>query len=65
MPQPRDVPIRPARRGRNTAARALTDHPPETVAAAAQSIREALTPLVKGQSVPLDAAIWIVTARAG
>ena len=45
------------------AARALTDHPPETVAAATQSIREALRPLVKGQSVLLDAAIWIVTAR--
>lgn len=45
------------------AARALTDHPPETVAAAAQSIREALTPLAKGQTVLLDAAIWIVTAR--
>ena len=46
------------------AARALTDHPPETVAAATQSIREALRPLVKGQTVLLDAAIWIVTARA-
>jgi ubiquinone/menaquinone biosynthesis C-methylase UbiE len=46
------------------AARALADHPPETVAAASQSIREALTPLAKGQTVPLDAAIWIVTARA-
>jgi len=46
------------------AARALTDHPPETVAAATQSIREALRPLAKGQTVLLDAAIWIVTARA-
>jgi SAM-dependent methyltransferase len=46
------------------AARALTDQPAELVAAAAQSIREALTPYVKGQTVPLDAAIWIVTARA-
>jgi SAM-dependent methyltransferase len=46
------------------AARALTDQPPELVAAATQSIREALTPLVRGQTVPLDAAIWIVTARA-
>ena|ERR1700722_6642270 len=45
------------------AARALTDQPPELVTAATQSIREALTPLVKGQTVPLDAAIWIVTAR--
>ena len=46
------------------AARALTDQPPELVAAATQSIREALTPHVKGQTVPLDAAIWIVTAKA-
>jgi SAM-dependent methyltransferase len=46
------------------AARALTDQPPETVAAATQSIRDALRPLAKGQTVLLDAAIWIVTARA-
>jgi SAM-dependent methyltransferase len=46
------------------AARALTDHPPQTVAAAAQSIREALAPLAEGQTVPIDAAIWIVTAKA-
>lgn len=45
------------------AARALADHPPETVAAAAQSVREALAPYAKGQTVPLDAAIWIVTAK--
>jgi ubiquinone/menaquinone biosynthesis C-methylase UbiE len=45
------------------AARALTDQPLELVTAATQSIREALTPYVKGQTVPLDAAIWIVTAR--
>ena len=45
------------------AARALMDQPPETVAAAAQSIREALAPLAKGQTVMLDAAIWIVTAK--
>ena len=45
------------------AARALADHPPETVAAAAQSVREALAPYAKGQTVPLDAAIWIVTAN--
>jgi ubiquinone/menaquinone biosynthesis C-methylase UbiE len=45
------------------AARALTDQPLELVAAATQSIREALAPYVKGQTVPLDAAIWIVTAR--
>jgi SAM-dependent methyltransferase len=46
------------------AARALTDQPAELVAAATQSIREALTPHLKGQTVPLDAAIWIVTAKA-
>lgn len=45
------------------AARALTDHPPETVAAATQAIREALKPFVNGQTVLLDAAIWIVTAK--
>jgi hypothetical protein len=45
------------------AARALADHPPETVAAAAQSVREALAPYVRGQSVLLDGSIWIVTAK--
>jgi ubiquinone/menaquinone biosynthesis C-methylase UbiE len=46
------------------AARALAEQPPELVAAAARSIREALAPHVKGQSVLLDASIWIVTANA-
>jgi hypothetical protein len=46
------------------AARALAEQPPEVVAAATRSIREALTPLVRGQSVLLPAAIWIVTAKA-
>jgi SAM-dependent methyltransferase len=46
------------------AARALAEQPPEVVAAATNSIREALTPFLSGQSVPLPAAIWIVTARA-
>jgi SAM-dependent methyltransferase len=46
------------------AARALAEQPPEVRTAAAHSIREALTPLVRGQSVPLAAAIWIVTASA-
>ena len=46
------------------AARALAEQPPDVVAAAANSVREALTPLVRGQSVPLAAAIWIVTASA-
>jgi ubiquinone/menaquinone biosynthesis C-methylase UbiE len=44
------------------AARALAEQPPDVVAAATRSIREALMPLVRGQSVPLAAAIWIVTA---
>jgi ubiquinone/menaquinone biosynthesis C-methylase UbiE len=44
------------------AARALAEQPPDVVAAASHSIREALTPFVRGQSVPLAAAIWIVTA---
>jgi len=46
------------------AARALAEQPPDVVAAAARSIREALTPYAKGQTVPLDASIWIVTANA-
>jgi SAM-dependent methyltransferase len=45
------------------AARALAEQPPEIVDAAARSIREVLAPHLKGQTVPLDAAIWIVTAR--
>src|SRR5580704_7518010 len=44
-------------------ARALADQPQDVIAAAAQSVREALAPLVKGQTVPLNAAIWIVTAQ--
>ena len=44
------------------AARALAEQPPDVVAAATHSIREALTPLVRGQSVSLAGAIWIVTA---
>jgi SAM-dependent methyltransferase len=46
------------------AARALADQPPDIIAAAAQSIREALEPHLKGERIPLDAAIWIVTANA-
>jgi SAM-dependent methyltransferase len=44
------------------AARALAEQPPEVASAAAQSVREALAPYVKGQTVPLGASIWIVTA---
>ena len=46
------------------ASRALEGHPPEVVASAIQSIREALTPFAKGQSVLLPGAIWLVTASA-
>ena len=46
------------------AARALAEQPPEVVAAATRSIREALAAYAKGQSVPLPASIWIVTAKA-
>ena len=46
------------------ASRALEGHPPEVRAAAANSIREALAAFAKGQTVPLPASIWIVTARA-
>jgi len=45
------------------ASRALHDHPEDVRAAAKESIREALKPFVRGVSVPLPAAIWIVTAR--
>ena len=46
------------------ASRALEGHPPEVRAAATNSVREALAAFVKGETVPLPASIWIVTARA-
>jgi SAM-dependent methyltransferase len=46
------------------ASRALEGHPPEIRAAATNSVREALATFVKGDTVPLPASIWIVTARA-
>jgi ubiquinone/menaquinone biosynthesis C-methylase UbiE len=46
------------------ASRALEDQPADVREAAVQSIREALATYVKGNTVPLPAAIWIVTARA-
>jgi ubiquinone/menaquinone biosynthesis C-methylase UbiE len=46
------------------ASRALEGHPAEIRAAAVNSIREALQPFVKGETVALPGAIWIVTARA-
>jgi SAM-dependent methyltransferase len=42
--------------------RAIAGQPPETRAAVATSIRRALGPHVHGASVPLTAAIWLVTA---
>jgi SAM-dependent methyltransferase len=44
--------------------RALEGQPAELRAAATNSLRETLTPFVKGDAVPLAASIWIVTARA-
>ena len=44
--------------------RALEGHPPQVHEAAKNSIRETLTPFLRGQSVPLPASIWIVTAKA-
>jgi SAM-dependent methyltransferase len=46
------------------ASRALEGHPEDVRAAATKSIREALTVFARGESVPLPASIWIVTARA-
>jgi hypothetical protein len=45
-------------------ARALAEQPLDVVAAAAQSVREALAPYVRDQTVRLDGSIWIVTAGA-
>jgi SAM-dependent methyltransferase len=44
------------------ASRALDGHPPDVRAAATHSVREALAAFAKGQTVPLPASIWIVTA---
>jgi SAM-dependent methyltransferase len=46
------------------ASRALQDQPEAVREAAKDSIREALAPFVKGETVPLPGALWIVTARA-
>ena len=42
--------------------RALEGQPEEKVKASIESIRKALTPLQKGNSVPLGASVWLVTA---
>jgi SAM-dependent methyltransferase len=44
--------------------RALDGQPPDIVAAATNSVREALAPFARGDTVPLAGSIWIVTARA-
>lgn len=46
------------------ASRALQDQPEAVREAAKDSVREVLAPYVKGNTVPLPGAIWIVTARA-
>lgn len=46
------------------ASRALQDASPQVRDAARNSIREALAPFARGQSVPLPASIWMVTAHA-
>jgi SAM-dependent methyltransferase len=46
------------------ASRALEGQPADIRAAATQSVRDILAPLVQGDTVPLGASIWIVTARA-
>ena len=45
--------------------RALEGQPAELRAAAIASLREALAPLAKGDTVVLPGSVWIVTARAG
>jgi len=50
--------------GIGPAHRALEGQPPEVVAAATNSIRDALAPFAKGDAVALPGSIWIVTARA-
>lgn len=44
--------------------RALDGQPPYSVTSVENAIREALEPLQKGNTIPLGAAIWIVTATA-
>jgi SAM-dependent methyltransferase len=46
------------------ASRALEGHPADVRVAAMNSIRETLATFAKGETVPLPASIWIVTARA-
>jgi hypothetical protein len=43
--------------------RALEGQPPEACEAAARSIRSALAAVQKGDTVPLGASVWIVSAQ--
>ena len=43
--------------------RVMRDQPPDVKARATDALRTALTPYVRGETVPLGAGIWIVTAR--
>jgi SAM-dependent methyltransferase len=43
--------------------RVLADHPESTRAAVSAAVRKVLAPYQRGRSVPLGAAIWVVTAR--
>jgi ubiquinone/menaquinone biosynthesis C-methylase UbiE len=45
--------------------RALEGQPEDVKTVVRHSVRDALAPFVRGQSVPLPAAMWIVTARTG
>jgi ubiquinone/menaquinone biosynthesis C-methylase UbiE len=45
--------------------RALEGQPPEVLAKVGSSIRAALSTLGKGETVPLGASVWIVTAISG
>jgi len=45
------------------ASRALDGQPPDKIAAATASIREALAAFAKGNTVPLGGSIWVVTAN--
>jgi len=42
--------------------RTLEGQPPDVIATVASSIRTALAPLVKGNSIPLGASVWVVHA---
>ena len=44
--------------------RALEGQPPEVMATVGKSIRRVYAPLVKGDSIPLGASVWIVTAAS-